>query len=89
MYVPSPSPKMRPFTWGSGPHISLGVLGASEFVSQTGCRSVQPRDKSKVTVKYTDKAVRTATGTNMPYRITRYHLPPDRGDIPAFTPSRS
>jgi len=27
----------------------------------------------------------TATGTHMPYRITQCHLPPGRGDIPAFT----
>jgi len=45
-------------------------------------------------VKYTDIAVRsltcrTATGTHMPYRITQCYLPPDRGDIPALTPSRS
>jgi len=43
---------------------------------------------------YTDIAVRsltchTATGTHMPYRITQCYLPPDRGDVPAFTPSRS
>jgi len=25
----------------------------------------------------------------MPYRITQCYLPPDRGDIPAFTPNRS
>jgi len=39
---------------------------------------------------YTDTAVRsltcrTATGTHMPYRITQCYLPPDGGDIPAFT----
>jgi len=41
-------------------------------------------------VKYTDITVRsltchTAMGTNMPYRITQCYLPPDIGDIPAFT----
>ena len=41
-------------------------------------------------VKYTDIAVRsltchTTTGTHTPYRITQCYLPPDRGDIPAFT----
>ena len=41
-------------------------------------------------VKYTDIAVRrlichTATGTHVPHRITECYLPPDRGDIPAFT----
>ena len=51
--------------------------------------------KSKVKVKCTDIAVRsltchTVTGTHMPYGITQCYLPPDRGDIPAFTgPSRS
>jgi len=41
---------------------------------------------------YTDTADRsltchTATGTNMPYRITQCYLPPGRGDNPAFTPA--
>ena len=27
----------------------------------------------------------TATETHMPYRVTQCYLPPDRGDIPAFT----
>jgi len=27
--------------------------------------------------------------THMPYRITQYYLPPDRGENPAFTPRRS
>ena len=45
-------------------------------------------------VKYTDIAVRsltclTATGTHMPFRITQCYLPPDRGDIPAFTPAEA
>jgi len=45
-------------------------------------------------VKYTDVAVRsltchTATRTHMPYRITQCYLPPDRGDIPAFTPAEA
>ena len=31
----------------------------------------------------------TATGTHMPYRITQCYLPPDRGDIPAFTPAEA
>ena len=30
-----------------------------------------------------------AAGTHMPCRITQCYLPPVRGDIPAFTPSRS
>jgi len=36
-------------------------------------------------VKYTDIAVRSLT--HMPYRTTQCYLPPDRGDIPAFTPA--
>ena len=45
-------------------------------------------------LKYTDTAVRsltchTATGTHMPYRITQCYLPPNRGDIPAFTPAEA
>ena len=45
-------------------------------------------------VKYTDIAVRsqtclTATGTHMPYGITRCYLPPDRGDLFAFTPAEA
>jgi len=45
-------------------------------------------------VKYTDIAVRsltchTAKGTHMPYRITQCYLPPDRDDIPAFTPAEA
>jgi len=47
-------------------------------------------EDGKVKVKYTDIAIRslnchTATGTHMLYRITQCYLPPDRGDIPAFT----
>ena len=45
-------------------------------------------------VKYTDIAVRcqtclTATGTHMPYGITQCYRPPDRGDLPAFTPAEA
>jgi len=52
----------------------------------------QNSDESKA--KYTDIAVRsptchTTTGTHMPYRITQCYLPPDRGDIPAFTPAEA
>jgi len=41
---------------------------------------------------YTNIAVRcltyhTAIGIHMPYRITQFYLPADRGDIPAFTPA--
>ena len=48
----------------------------------------------KLKVKHTDIAVRsltyhTATGTHMPYGITQCYLPPDRGDIPAFTPAEA
>ena len=44
--------------------------------------------------KYTDIAVRsqtclTATGTHTPYRITQCYLPPDRGNLPAFTPAEA
>jgi len=47
-----------------------------------------------IVVKYMNIAVRsltchTATGTHMPYRITQCYLPPDRGDIPAFTPAEA
>ena len=47
-----------------------------------------------VTVTYIDIAVRsltchTATGTHMPYRITQCYLPPNRGDIPVFTPAEA
>jgi len=50
--------------------------------------------KQKCNVKYADIAVRsltchTATVTDMPYRITQCYLPPDRGDIPAFTPAEA
>ena len=31
----------------------------------------------------------SATGTHMPYRIIQYYLPPDKGDIPAFTPAEA
>ena len=31
----------------------------------------------------------TAMGTHVPYGITQYYLPPDRGDIPAFTPAEA
>ena len=45
-------------------------------------------------VKYTDIAVRcqtclTTTGTHMLYGITQCYLPPDRGDLPAFTPAEA
>jgi len=44
--------------------------------------------------KYMDIAVHsltchTAMGTHMPYRITQCYLPPDRGDIPTFTPAKA
>ena len=31
----------------------------------------------------------TATGTHIPDGITHCYLPPDRGDIPAFTPAEA
>ena len=31
----------------------------------------------------------TAAGTHVPYRITQFYLPPGRGDIPAFTPTKA
>jgi len=31
----------------------------------------------------------TGTRTHMPYGITQCHLPPDRRDIPAFTPAEA
>jgi len=31
----------------------------------------------------------TATGTHVPYGITQCYLPPDGGDIPAFTPAEA
>jgi len=47
-------------------------------------------------VKYTDIAVRsltchtaTGTGIHVPYRIAECYLPPDRADIPAFTPAEA
>ena len=45
-------------------------------------------------VEYTDIAVHSLTchttmGTHMPYRITQCYLPPDRGDIPTFTPAEA
>ena len=50
---------------------------------------------SKVKYRCTDIAVRSLTchattgGAHVPYRTTQCYLPPDRADIPAFTPSRS
>ena len=40
---------------------------------------------------YTDMAVRNdiATGTHMQYGITQCYVPPDRGDIPAYTPAEA
>jgi len=51
----------------------------------------------KINVKYTDIAVgsltcHTTTGTNIgpiSYRITQCYLPPDRCDIPVFTPAEA
>ena len=56
--------------------------------------SVQGTEAYSNPVKSVDIAVRsltchTATGTHMPYRITWCYLPPDRGDIPAFTPAEA
>jgi len=31
----------------------------------------------------------TATGSHVPYGITKCYLPPGRGDIPAFTPAKN
>ena len=49
---------------------------------------------SESKVNYTDIAVCSvtclaATGTHMPYRITQCYLPPDRFEIPAFTPAEA
>ena len=58
-------------------------------------RYASPTGRAKVSmVKYMDIAVRSltchaATGTHVPCRITRCYLPPDRGDIPAFTPAEA
>ena len=55
---------------------------------------MRKRCKSKVKVKYTDSHFRsltchTATETHIPYRIAQCYLPPDRGDISAFTPAEA
>ena len=57
-------------------------------------RSVHYAAKNPSEVKYTDIAVRsltchTAIGTQLPCRITQCYLPPDRGDISAFTPAEA
>jgi len=74
-------------------HVGLFQLGRSDWSSRTTVLFISVRVQYSI-VKYTDIAVRsqtcfTATGTHMPYGITQCYLPPDRGDIPAFTPSRS
>jgi len=44
--------------------------------------------KGKGLLVYSDsQTCLTATGTHLPYGITRCYLPPGRGDIPAFTPA--
>ena len=62
---------------------------AERSAESAGAR-IAEGSSAKARSLYTDIAVRsltchTATGTRMPYRITKYYLPPDRGDIPAFT----
>ena len=50
--------------------------------------------KYKVKYRYANIAFRsltchTATGTHMPYGMTQCYLPPNRGDITAFTPAEA
>ena len=57
-------------------------------------RVTWPLGLCKSKVKYTAIAVRSltwhiATGTHMPYKIIQCYLPPDRGDVPAFTPAEA
>jgi len=71
----------------------IGAQGRSSEVRPPPCWGrawVQKQNE----VKYTDIAVHrltchTATGTHMPYGITQCYLPPDTGDIPAFTPAEA
>ena len=66
--------------------ITLGALKDTLHESRDSCEP----NKSKVKVKKGIAVCRlTATGTHMPYGITQCYLPPDRGDIPAFTPAEA
>ena len=82
------------FMW----HDTTSIPSHSHYTSiisanpHTHTRLAGHTKKSKV--KYMDIAVcsltcHTATGTHVPYWITQRYLPPDRDNIPAFTPSQS
>ena len=63
------------------------VSSASDEAARAACKLLCALKVQKSKVQYTDIAVRnlTATGTHMPYGIPQCYLPPDRGNIPAFT----
>ena len=64
------------------PHCNVFLHFACVYV----CVSVCLREYANIAV--CSLTCHTATGIHMPYSITQCYLPPDRGDIPAFTPAK-
>jgi len=70
--------------------VSLMRGAAHSYIGRYCCCSVASA-KQKVTKNgfATYIATPLRTGTRMPHEITVCYLPPDSGDIPAFTPSKA
>jgi len=63
---------------------------AFERVFSGQYRKTENLPSGSIQVRLNNKLFRchTTVGTHMPYGIMPWYLPPDRGDIPAFTPAR-
>ena len=70
-YQPRVPSPSVPFSGDPFPRLMRGSLGPPKSTSQTASLSAHCHDQR----------------THRPYGITRCYLPPDRGDIPAFTPA--
>jgi len=70
------------YLWHCRPAFERVFSGQYWKTENLPCGSIQVRLNNKLFCRH------TTVGTHMPYGIMPCYLPPDRGDIPAFTPAR-
>ena len=71
--------------------VSSAADVVGELAATTAVISVSTFSRGRLVAIHTVRslACHTATGTHIAYKITQCYLPPDRCDIPAFTPAEA